>query len=268
MNSIIENIILGIIQGITEWLPVSSEGMIVLAKVNLFSGQGLEVPIKLALFLHLGTFFAALIYFRKDVVKILKVIPNYKNSDLERKNIFKFLFVSTLVSGVLGFLLFKTLLFFEEQIAFTGKLITLIIGLLLLGTALLQLKFKREGIKGLKDLKFVDGLILGIVQGFSILPGLSRSGLTISSLLLRKFNETHALKLSFLMSLPIVLAGNIVLNLNEMVFTFNGLIGLLFAFLFGILTIHLLLKFSRKVNFGYFVLVFGLITLGAVFVIP
>jgi undecaprenyl-diphosphatase len=104
------------------------------------------------------------------------------------------------------------------------------------------------------------------VQGFAALPGFSRSGLTISALLLRKFDETAALRLSFLMSLPIVLGGNVLLNLKDgFVLSAGAVFGLVFSFVFGIFTIHVLFRVARKINFAYFVLGFGVITLVAAF---
>ena len=83
----LEQIILGTIQGIAEWLPVSSEGILVLIKTNFFAEQGLEEAIKQILFLHLGTFLAALVYFRKDVLSLIKTLFNYKSANLETKKI-------------------------------------------------------------------------------------------------------------------------------------------------------------------------------------
>jgi len=98
------------------------------------------------------------------------------------------------------------------------------------------------------------------------LPGLCRSGFTVSALLLRLFDVQDALKLSFFMSLPIVLAGNIILNFNDLIFSNELIWGLIFSFIFGLLTIDLLLKIAKRINFGYFVLIFGLLLLGSVFV--
>jgi undecaprenyl-diphosphatase len=98
------------------------------------------------------------------------------------------------------------------------------------------------------------------------LPGISRSGMTVSSLLLLDYEEEEALRLSFLLSLPIVLGANIVLNLDRLMVSGSGFAGLMTAFLSGLLTIHLLLEVARNVNFGYFVLFFGLLTIGAAFI--
>ncbi|TGH65482.1 undecaprenyl-diphosphate phosphatase, partial [Escherichia coli] len=92
-----------------------------------------------------------------------------------------------------------------------------------------------------------DGIFLGLMQGLAALPGFSRSGFTITALLFRKFNDTTALKLSFLMSLPIILLGNIILNYDEFKISIE-LVGLLTAFIVGIVSIHVLLALARKIN--------------------
>ena len=263
-----EQIILGIIQGVAEWLPVSSEGMIVLIKSNFFPSTTplAEVIIKQALFLHLGTFFAALVYFRREVGELLKALFNYRKASAETQKLFGFLFISTMISGCLGILLLKGLTEFVGQFESSTRTINFLIGLLLIVTAYLELKAHTPGHRLTKDLKTSDAVILGIVQGFAVLPGLSRSGLTVSALLLRKFEKIDSLRLSFLMSLPIVLAGNIILNINSFHCELYAFIGLLCAFIFGLLTIHLLLKLAEKINFGYFILVFAFLMIISCFV--
>jgi len=263
----IEQIILGIAQGITEWLPVSSEGMIVLIQETFFNKIGLETIIEQSLFLHLGTFLAALIYFRKEVFSLLRTFFHYKESDLETKKLFNFLILVSLISGSFGFVLMKFFTGLVNQGSFfSPKIITLIVGVLLLITAGLQIKLKKAGEREKKDLNIKDGIILGIIQGFAVLPGLSRSGLTISTLLIKRFKNSEALVLSFLMSLPIVLGGNIILNLDRFSFNFNNLIGLFLSFIFGLLTINLLLKIAKRINFGWFIFIFGLIVIASAFI--
>ncbi|OPL11963.1 MAG: hypothetical protein AVO34_01720 [Firmicutes bacterium ML8_F2] len=257
---------MGIIQGVFEWLPISSEGITVLVASNFFGQLSLETVIRYSLFLHLGTFLAALIYFRKDVWSLLKALLNYRLAEKNVQNIFKFLVISTLVSGFLGFAIFKIFSGFEERLASSAKMITLIIGLLLLVTAGLQIKAKKDSQKKAKQLSQKDGWLLGLMQSLAVLPGLSRSGLTVSTLLLRKFNEEFALKLSFLMSLPIVLGGNIALNFKDAEFSLSMVWGLVFSFVFGLATISLLLKLARKINFGWFVFIFGILIIASLFV--
>ena len=260
----IEQFLLGTIQGIVEWLPVSSEGTLLLANEMLLKNSlSFEAAVRMALFLHFGTFLAALVYFRKDVGKLLKALLRFPQASKENQNIITFLIITTMISGVLGLTLIKCVEHLATDFAMNGRSITLLIGILLLGTAFLELRAKRSGYRNAPDINWWDGILLGIAQGFAALPGFSRSGLTVSALLLRKFDKTIALKLSFLMSLPIVLAGNIVMHFKDMHITKESLIGLAASFVFGLATIHILLKVAEKVNFGYFVLFFGLLTIAA-----
>lgn len=255
-----EAIISGTIQGIAEWLPISSEGLLILIKTNFFGGS-LGIALKEVLFLHLGTVLAALVYFRKDVCGLIKTFFNYKSADEENRQVLKFIIITSVISGLLGLLFLKVLTDFEM----TAKVINLAIGLLLLITAFFLIKAKKmKGDK--KIIQNSDSVLLGFLQGIAVLPGLSRSGLTVSGLLLRKFDDEAALRLSFLMSIPIVLAGNVVLNFDKFSFDGYSFISFLFAFVFGIITIDLLLRFARKINFGYFVLIFGIITILAVLI--
>lgn len=263
----IESIILGIIQGITEWLPVSSEGLLILAQVNLFdSTASLKDLIGVALFLHLGTFFAALLYFKTDVLKLTRALFKWQEAEYETKQIFKFLIISTLITSIIAGGLMGLLEVSKDDLAINSQIINTLIGGLLLLTAFLYLKTKKFGIRKEEELNIRDSIWSGFAQGFTVLPGLSRSGLTTSILLLRKFDDTSALRLSFLMSLPAVLAGNIFLQFSSFTFKAEYLLGMLVAFIFGILTIHILLKLAQKINFGYFVLGFAILTLLTVFI--
>jgi len=258
----VEHIVLGIIQGVAEWLPVSSEGLIVLAKTNLFGGApSFESMIHLALFLHLGTFLAALLYFRRDVGVLLKALFSFHTQTLATRKLLSFLLVSTVISGALGYALIMIVSGLASQFAAQGKIITIGVGCLLLGTAYLELRSKQGGYRKSEDLAWMDSILLGIVQGLAALPGLSRSGLTVSALLLRKVDKEMALKISFLMSLPVVLAGNIVLNFDALQWTLGSAAGLASSFVFGLATIHLLLRLAVAVNFGFFVLLFGVLTI-------
>lgn len=263
-----EPLVLGAAQGVAEWLPVSSEGLIVLLKNAFFGGGEFLDIVRFALFLHLGTFLAALVYFRHDVAVLLREALRYQDAAEDRRRTLNFLAVSTLLSGAVGFTLLQWANGLTERFELSGRGITAMIGVLLLATGWLQL----AGRKGARrkqpsDLRAADGVLLGLAQGAAALPGLSRSGLTVSALLLLGYDDESALRLSFLMSLPIVLAGNILLNLGGVsLFNGPGLLGLAAAFVFGLLTIGLLMRAARKANFGAFVLGFGLLTIASVLV--
>ena len=263
-----EQIVLGTIQGITEWLPVSSTSLLILAMQNLFGHHdGFQALTRHTMFLHLGTFLAAVIYFRKDVSHLVMALFQYRAQPKETQNLAVFLIIATFFSGTIGLILRHLITQWTDQFSSTTKPITLVIGVFLLITALGQLKIKDlKGHKTLADLSAKDGIILGIAQGCAAVPGFSRSGLTVATLLFRNFDRAYALKISFLMSLPIVLGANILLNLRAAAWTPLALVGVLASFIVGLTSIHILLRLAQKINFGYFVLIFAILTILSVFI--
>lgn len=263
-----ERVVLGAVQGIAEWLPVSSEGLIVLLRVNFF-GAGGEITglIRYALFLHFGTFLAALLYFWSDVRNVIFGTFRYLKAESETVKLINFLAVSTFSSAIVAFAILRGIGAAEERLAPTGKGVTVFIGILLLVTAGIQLRKGAGGIKTIKDSGLGDSMLVGALQGLSVLPGISRSGITVAALLLRRYDDTESLRLSFLMSLPAVLGGSLLLNLEQFAgITSSALAGVAASFAFGLLTVHALMKVARKVNFGWFVLAFGVLTIASAFV--
>lgn len=264
--TIFQSIILGLIQGISEWLPVSSSGITALVLSNLYDINSVDKIIKSALWFHLGTFLAALIYFRVDVWNLIKLPFYWKSSSIKKRQTFRFLLISTIISGAIGAFILKFLASHESSLELTGKTITLVVGTFLFFTGLVQLKIRSKGKREEKDSDNSDGILLGISQGLAAFPGVSRSGITVGSLLLRRFSESTALRFSFLMSLPIVLLGNVALNLDKFSLEGNAIYGLIASFVFGIATIHGLMKLSKRVNFGWFVLVFAVLMILSVLI--
>jgi len=257
----LEQLVLGIIQGVTEWLPISSEGMVVLAKTTFFQDESsFQIVIQEAVLLHLGTFFAALVYLRKDVISLFFSTLRFKEAEEETKNMIQFLLVATAITAVVGFALFQMISQIDNIAIITGKSIAVLVGVMLLVTGLMQIRVKESGGRGGR-VQGWESVLLGFLQGLAALPGLSRSGLTVSAFLLRGFDKTFALRTSFLMSLPVLLGGNIILAFGEFVWNPIMIVGLIASFLAGLLTIHLLLRVASKMNFGYFVLAFGVLTL-------
>jgi len=262
--TIIQQLILGLVQGITEWLPISSSAFLTLIMANFFGITEIGVLIQTALFFHIGTFLAALIYFRKDVYDLIKALFKFKKAKPETQEVLKFLIIATLISAAIGLAILYGLRSFTSQLEVTGKTITFFVGILLLITAGIQLRVKTKGLRKEREIRNKDSILLGVVQGISALPGISRSGITVSTLLLKKFDDTTALRLSFLLSLPIILLANIFLNLQDVVFSSTAIYGILAAFVFGLLTIAGLMKLSKKINFGWFVLIFAILMLVSV----
>lgn len=264
-----EQLVLGIFQGIVEWLPFSSEGVLLFVKAVFFNKTqvNMELFIRQALFLHLGTFFAALIYFWKDIKELAKGVKHYDKADFETKKTLDFLVIATIVSGIVGLAALKIMDFINTEFLLTSKIVAFLVGGLLLFNGFMQLKASRSGIRKIFHLKDTDSLFAGFMQGLASFPGLSRSGLTISALLFRRVDETTALRLSFLMSLPIILIGNIVLNLSDFQFVGSMIWGFITAFVFGYITIHGLMKLARRIRFGWFVIIMAtLIILSGIFV--
>ncbi len=256
----IEQLILGAIQGITEWLPVSSEAVLVLIHENILGGGSLETILKGALLLHFGTLLAALVYFWNDIKRLCHTLFHAHESSSHDRKVLRFLIISTLISGGMGIIFLGLIDMIEPALASSGVAVTLVIGILLIITGVLQLSAEKTQSKR-TEVTTSDSVLLGIIQGFAVLPGFSRSGLTVSTLLLRGYDKATSLQLSFLMSIPIVLAGNIVLNINGALITTASVLGLVASFVFGLLTIKGLMKLAEKVNFGYFVIIFGVLAI-------
>lgn len=248
----ISTILVGAIQGLLEWLPISSEGFVTLILTNL--GYSLQQSVDLALFLHLGTLFAAISYFRKD----LKEIINPKT----RKDINKLLFViwASVISGIIGMPLY--FLFTSLSNSLSDSIGQIFIGFFLFITGTFQLLRKDINIRKVSSVNSKDGIITGIAQGFSALPGISRSGITTLVLNIRDFKVSDALKLSFIVGIIPIFGITLVTGIrNGFYFSLEHLLGALSAFIIGRLTIDYFLKLVRKVNFGNFCIIFGVVNI-------
>jgi undecaprenyl-diphosphatase len=243
----LEAIILGVIQGVAEWLPISSEAMVTLAGKLLF-GTGLQESLGAAIWLHSGTAISALIYFRNDALSILKSVMS---SD---RRLLIFLLVATLATSISAL----PLLLLAFSLEVPEWVFTLAIGIFLLIVAYLQ---RERGDSGLESgLPPIKGAIAGIIQGFAVLPGLSRSGLTIAALLYEDYPLKEAMRLSFLMSIPVTLGIQVFLPFVGGDFQVSPelVAGSLAAALVGLLTISALMEFAGRVSFFKATLALGI----------
>jgi len=227
-------IFLGIVQGLTEFLPVSSSGHLIVAQrfLGIFSDE-----IALSVVLHLGTILALVIFFFKDILKALRSLK-----------MVILIIIVTLITGVIG-ILGKD---FFEGLFSAPKLISLqfaITGIILFLTRRFQ-----EGKR--KELSRADAIVTGFAQAISIIPAISRSGITISALLFRKIDRQTAFNFSFLASIPAILGAALLearkvdtaLNHN-----FANLIsGFIASFITGILALIILKFVMQKAKFHYF----------------
>lgn len=234
---------LGIVQGILEWIPISSEGVVSLVSQWLIEKVN---PIDLALSLHLGTLFACLFYFRKDWKKVITL----KDSKLLR-----FLMISTFVSLLVGFPIYKLI---KNMAVGNGLLVIMGFGLLLTAFFHKKKKIFEMGFNKLATLT-------GFLQGLAVIPGLSRSGSTIFGLSLGKLSPSETLKISYMMSVPVILASSVYLFLENPSLILGGWPSLISGFLMGFLSLHFLINWAQKINFFKFALIFALLCfLGAV----
>jgi len=232
---ILIQIILGVGQGIFEWLPISSEGIVALASSFLDKSFN---PVDMALFLHLGTLLAAIIYFRKDWKEVIL---------MRNKKLLRFLAITTIISLAIGFPLYK----FVESMAIGASLL-LLTGFGLLGTAYFH-KSKKTNLIKRKNLP----QIVGILQGFSVIPGFSRSGSTIFGLSLVDNTPQDILKTSYMLSVPVGIVANVYLFLKTPNLAVGAWVGLIVSFIVGIASLHLLIKIFRKIDFFKFALIFA-----------
>ena len=246
----IEVLILSIIQGITEFLPVSSSShLIIISKYLNFENQSLSLDVSL----HIGSFIAVVTYFRKDIFSFVK-----------NKDLFIKIIISSIPVMIVGFLLVKYNLIEKlrniEIIGWT----TIIFGILLYVSDKYSLDKKIE-----TDFNFKSAIFIGILQILSLIPGVSRSGITISAARILKFNRVDSAKISFLLSIPTLIAvsffglKNLITYENVDISNLN-LISIFFSFLFSYITIKFFLDYIKNFNLNLFVIyriILGLVLL-------
>jgi len=269
MIIMIEYIIIAILQGLFEWLPISSSGQVMIISVNFF-GIPPEQAFSLSIWMHLGTTFAVLLKLRKDYIQIIKSILPKKfevdGNDIKKRNWLIYATIGTAITAIPLYFLFK----FGFD-ATQGDMLTLVISGLLIITGIMLLTFKRKfGIKTIEtvsDRELIrDSSMSGLIQGIAILPGISRSGFTVSTILFEKYDQDQSLKLSFLMSVPVALASigmDIIFGEGSVFGTidiFTILIITVVSFVVGYLSMELLLKIAKKINFSYFCILYGVIS--------
>ena len=244
---------IGAVQGITEWLPVSSEGAVA-AAYSLLRDTSLSEAVAYALWLHLGTAFSALVAFRGHVLGLIKEVTA---TPLSPSPLLRFLVAATLISAVIAVPL---LLLLDELSELMGASAMAIVGVLLLFTGAVQLRGRSNGVRGLTDVSLKDALLSGIFQGVAVLPGLSRSGLTVAVLLARRLDRRESLTLSYLMSIPAGLgAALFAYSRDDALIGMEGIVASVVAFLVGLLSIRVLLRLAERVNLAPFVLGVGVL---------
>jgi undecaprenyl-diphosphatase len=252
--SIIEAIILGIVQGITEWLPISSSGHLVLIQ-HFFK---MESPIIFDVMLHLGTLFVLFIFFRKQLIDLAIGLLKREKKALRMALL---IIIATIPTALFG-LLFKDFLesLFSNML-FTG------IGFLITAVWLFASKYPK---KKDKEIGYFHSFIIGCSQAISIVPSISRSGATIATSLLLGIKKEEAAEFSFIISIPAILGAAILTLKDVTVFPYMlpTIIGTITAGIVGYLSLNFLMSIIKKDRFSWFAwycLAIGIIVLAVNF---
>ena len=238
---VLDSILLGIIQGLTEFLPVSSSGHLELGKAVLGDKSIPEESLLFTVVLHFATALSTIVVFRKDIWSLLKGILKFEwNDDLQFASKIAISMIPAVIVG----------LFFEEQLEqlFGGNI--LLVGFMLLITAIL-LFFADKAKNTNKNVSFSNAFIIGVAQAIAMLPGISRSGATISTSVLLGNDKTKAARFSFLMVVPLIfgkiakdiLSGD--LSLESQNFTTLS-IGFIAAFISGLFACTWMIRLVKK----------------------
>ena len=243
--------VLGLLQGLVEWLPVSSEGIVAGAYALIFDAS-LDDAVLFALWLHVGTVPSVLIALRRDIIDIVREFLTRPKTPSPTA---RFLVVATLVSGVVGLPLLLTL---SDISSVGGTAATGLIGCFMLVTGYAQLRRHESDDHAREELSLIDSLLVGVAQGLAVIPGLSRSGMTVAALLSRRVDRKRALTLSFLLSIPVSLAAALYVGFESgLAFDTEAVLAACVAFVVGLLTIKALMATAAKMNFGWFVTAVG-----------
>jgi len=259
--SLARAVILGLVQGLTEFLPVSSSAHLIYFQkyLNINKPQ-----LSFTVFLHFATLLAILLFFRKDLWEILKGFRNIKGAKTNPSSRILFLLViGSLPVAILGILLKDKI----ELIFSNIKLVSLF--LILTGILLYSGDRVRNVHKGVLETGIVDALIIGIAQAAAILPGISRSGVTIIFALFCGLQRKWAVKYSFFLALPAILGATLIelpsilpmLNFSTLTFYIAGALAALFS---GYWSLRVVLRFVQKKRlryFAYYCVILGIIML-------
>ncbi len=271
--SLIEAILLGIVQGLTEFLPISSTGHLTVAGrlMNLVSSEHPEQWTAFIAIIQLGTLLAVLVYFWNDLISILKdflkdnLVNRNKFSDQSTNSKLGWLIIIGTIPVVIIGLAFKDAI----EGALTKNLYVIASSLIVLGLILAFAEKMAKFKKDLKDITIFDSIIIGIAQALSLIPGSSRSGTTITAGLFVGLKRETAARFSFLLSVPAVLASGLLqlyeaLEFVDKTMLVNLTVATVVSGISGYLAIDFLLKFLKKNStflFVYYRIVLGIIIL-------
>jgi undecaprenyl-diphosphatase len=247
--TLIEVFILAVVQGLTEWLPVSSSGHLVITQKVL----GLNLPLIYSVMLHLGTLIVVLTVFRKDIAEIIKALAK-RDFQTEEGKLALFIAVGSVPIAIIGFV------FYDFLKSLFSNLLAVGLALLITGCVL----FFSEKRIGNRKIGIIDSLLIGLAQAVTIIPGVSRSGVTVATGLLRRVDKATAFKYSFLLSAPAIIGATVMESKELAVGNVNMVplfLGAIISMIVGYASLKLLQKIvmNEKIHlFAYYCWTVGL----------
>lgn len=238
--NLLQALILGIVQGIAEWVPISSSGHLAI----MYRLMGLDVPLLFDIFLHIASLLVIVVVFWKDIINMIKSTINF---DFKSKygRMALFVIIASVPTAIIGYL-FNHL--FREAF---NCIVAICFGLIITSIFLL---FSRLG-KNTKKLRWYNSVVIGISQGLAILPGVSRSGSTISTALLMDIDRLTAFKFSFILAIPAIfgaMLNDFSLNIMKDIPLLPLLFSMIVTFVVGYVSLKFLIKLVLNNKFYYF----------------
>jgi len=250
MNGL-EAIIAGAIQGTIEWLPISSEAQSMLYMLN-YLHMDPQTALSYAFYLHFGTMIAVIIRFREEFIRIAKNL----HMDYPLTRILLIATLATAVTALPLYFLLKTVSPGQNTSIFT-----MFIGAMLILTGVIMKAMGTAGEKGMDQMSDREMILTGLAQGCAIIPGISRSGITVATLLAQKMNQETALTLSFLMSVPAAFAIFLIdFGAIRLIPVQTAVILTASSLFFGYISMNALLMVAKRTPFWIFCIILGAIT--------
>jgi len=254
MENIIQIFLISIIQGIAEFIPVSSSAHINLLS-NLFNYEKIELAINVSA--HFGSLVAVLFYFNKEIYNFSK-----------NKNLFYKVIIASIPIFIIGYILIELKIISNLRTIEIMGWTTIIFGILLYISDKFKIKLKMKN-----NFTFRNAIIIGFYQTLALIPGVSRSGIIITGARFLKFNRIDAAKISFLLSIPALGAWSLygcfdLIKQNDQILTVSSILTAFLSFVFSYITIKYFLIYLKKFNLNLFViyrLILGIILLSVVY---
>ena len=254
MENIIQILLISIIQGIAEFIPVSSSAHINLLS-NLFNYEKIELAINVSA--HFGSLVAVLFYFNKEIYNFSK-----------NKNLFYKVIIASIPIFIIGYILIELKIISNLRTIEVMGWTTIIFGILLYISDKFKIKLKMKN-----NFTFGNAIIIGFYQTLALIPGVSRSGIIITGARFLKFNRIDAAKISFLLSVPTLGAWSLygcfdLIKQNDQILTVSSILTAFLSFVFSYITIKYFLIYLKKFNLNLFViyrLILGIILLSIVY---